>query len=126
MYELQKLNAKHQKMIELCLEGYKCGDLAKITGLTPQGVTIITNSPKFQDQLSRRRGELNKKHDEGVSISSSQAKDVLEQGALEAAKTHVELLSSNDERVQQKSASEILDRVGVGKTVNQQESANIA
>lgn len=115
MHELKRLSDRHKAIIELCLQGHPRSDIARLSGLTPQAITIITNSPKFQDELARRRDRVESKIDEVHALSTSEAKEILQQSSVEAARTHVELLSSQDERVKQKSASEILDRVGLGR-----------
>ena len=48
----------------------------------------------------------------------------LDQAALEAAQTHIELLDSENKRIAQKSASEILGRVGLAKPATSKASPN--
>jgi len=90
-------------------------------GMTPQNVTLITQSPLAQDALAKRRREMSKSNDEGVTMAVANARSMLENAAPDAAKAHVDLLDSEDERVRASSASAILDRVGIAKAPDRQD-----
>jgi len=110
---LQKLQARHLKVMDLTLEGKTRGDIAEAVGMTPQNVYLVTNSPLFQQELARRREEREKHHDSDSMLMLEQAKDILANNSARAAEVHVGLLDSTSDRIKQASASAILDRVGL-------------
>lgn len=117
MHEIQRLQSKHLKIIELVLNGSSDVRVALELGLTPVGVSLIRRSPLFQEELSRRREERLEKVDEVVAEDSSrQALDIFEKlkglGGR-AVEVQEELLESESETVRQRSAMDILDRVGL-------------
>jgi hypothetical protein len=109
--EIQRMMPRHFRILELCLEGLPIKAVAEEVGMTPQGVSLIVKSPLFQEELQRRRGERDGGNDSLAALSIDRARRLMEEKAFDAANTHVKLLESNDERVAQKSASAILDRV---------------
>lgn len=109
--ELQRLLPRHYKIIELALEGWSTKDIAQEMDMTPQGIGLIISSPRFQDELSRRRENQEKTADDIHTHTIVQAKDHLEANALKAAETQVGLLSSNSDNIRLTSAQQILDRV---------------
>ena len=113
--QLQRLLPRHQRVIDLCLEGLSGVEMAKRMGMTPVGISFIVNSPIFQTELSRRRDNMSKSHDHAVGVEVIKAKRVLEGAAVEAAEKHVGLLGCDDDAIAQRSASEILNRVGLTK-----------
>ncbi len=113
--KINRLLPRHFKIRDLALQGLSRNEIALEMGMSPVGIGLIINSPKFQDELARRRDQIEKKSDEGLATSLSQAKNVLADAAEDAAQVHVDLLVSSDERVKQNSANQILDRVGIAK-----------
>ena len=67
----------------------------------------------FQNELSRRRRELDRKTDGAIAEALAECGRRAGALAMGAVKTHVRLLRSGDPRVAQRSASEILNRAGV-------------
>lgn len=110
---LQKLQARHLKMIDLFLEGKTRQEVADLVGMTPQNVYYVSGSPLFQQELARRREKTEAHHDEDTSLMLEEARGILGNGASKAAQTHVDLLESDSERIKQASASAILDRTGL-------------
>jgi len=115
--ELQRLLPRHFKVLELCLEGHSRKTIAQTVGLTEQAISLITNSPIFQDEIARRRDTRNKKDDEGRSVHLEKARGILEEASVSAAKTQVSLLSSDKEHIQLASAKDILDRTYKGQKI---------
>jgi len=113
--EIQRMLPRHMKILDLCLEGKGRKAIAEEVGLHVQSISNIFNSPLFQEELARRRTSMSKAHDQAVSQHVTQAKAELEGSAVEAARTHIRLLGSEDDRTAQSSATAILDRVGLGK-----------
>lgn len=120
-HELQKLQEKHKKIIELALEGLSKVQIATELGLTPPGVKLIMDSPVFQGELARRRAERDMRLDENATVVATarafSASDVLHDAAVRAAKTQVALLDAESPAVVQRAAMDILDRAGFPKVV---------
>ena len=110
---LKRLLSRHHRMIDLLLEGLSRKEIALRLGCTPQCVSIVANSPNVQEVLARRRDSIEKKTDNAIAVTVQEAQEVLERNSLEAARVHVDLLSSDDEAVRQRSANEILNRTGL-------------
>ena len=114
--DLDRLLPRHFEVMELVLRGNGPSEIAQVMGMSPQGISLIINAPLFQDALTRRRDQMQKNQDEGDIVASVKALEVLENAAVDAAKTHVSLLESSDPRVAAASANAILDRVLEKKT----------
>ena len=110
-----RLITRHLRIMDLHLAGVKHADIAQEMGCTAPTVSKIVRSPLFQQALAKRRDELTSKIDTELVSSVSEAKERLEQAALEAARTQIELMDSDDERVAHMASASILDRVGIGK-----------
>lgn len=112
MPELQRLNPRHQKMIELTLQGFKPGEIAEQLGVSREGVTWVLGSAPAQDELARRRASQERIHDDTVASTVVKAAARIEAASLDAANGLVDLMGSQDERVRLLSIKEILDRAG--------------
>lgn len=121
---VQRLQAKHHKIIDLLIEGRSKKAIAEELGLTPMGVINLTNSPVFRHEFARRKEEQRKLTDEADVQRRLTAADILDDSALDAAKTQGELLRSENERIRQTAAMDILDRTGYPK-VTKSESRSV-
>ena len=111
--EIQRLAGRHQKILDLHLDGRTNVQIAQILEITPQSVSNIVKSPIAQGELARRRENYQtEKQTETIKLEVH-AQDVLENASKIAAETQVNLLESVDEKIQQRSAMDILDRTGV-------------
>jgi citrate lyase gamma subunit len=109
-HELQRLLPRHYQILELYLAGHGPKEIAQVVEMTPQAITLITKSPLFQSEASRRRANIEAKTDEQLANVPAIAKQVLENASLEAAMVHVENMGSTDPRVRHASAEAILTR----------------
>ncbi len=121
---IQRLQAKHLRIVELLLDGTAKKDIAETLGLTPAGVINITNSAIFQHELARRRTERVGRLDEAENIRRLGAADILDQASSDAARTQVGLLTDENSKVRQVSAMDILDRTGFPR-VTKSESRSV-
>lgn len=128
-HEIQRLLPRHFRIMELYLEGWSNNDIAHKMEMTPQAISQITNSPIFQNEVSRKRELREKAHNDGLSSSVRKAREIIEGSAAEAAQTQCDLLTDPDPSVRQKSAVSILDRVfgkdkdqGSGTVINIQQA----
>ena len=94
-------------------------------GMTPQAISLITNSGLFQDEVARRRKVLDVKKDEQLASVPADAKRILEESAVDAARVHQDIIRHcPDPRIKQASANSVLDRVyGTGQ--KQEETKNV-
>jgi len=103
----------HDRVVDLMLEGWKYTDIATELGRSRVSVWRVMKQPRFQDELARRRGAMDRAMEEAASVATIEAKDIFARHALDAARTLTDLLDSPDPRVRQKAASEILTRAGI-------------
>ena len=122
MAELQSLNPRHFKIIDLCLAGLSQKAIATELDMSPGSISIITKSPQFQHELALRRASLNNKIDNTIAASVTDASDVLKRHSVFAAQKLVQLVSSEDESIARMSASDILDRAGCPKVTKSSQS----
>lgn len=108
---LQKLNNRHQKMIELCLAGYTNGQLAEVFGMTDSRISLILKTPIFQHELALRREKQNQVTDVTTATVLARAKDLLDVNSFKAAKVQSELLESESDTIRRGAANDILNRV---------------
>ena len=110
-HEIQRLQARHYKMMDLHLAGMDTKAIAEVMGKSAVGVGQVINSPIFQAEVSRRRASGERAHDEGLAHVAVRAKQVIEDNAENAAQKVVDLMDDEDSSIQFKSATHILDRV---------------
>jgi hypothetical protein len=106
----QRLLPRHHKMIDLAVEGLGRKEIAEKVGATPESVGLVLKSPMAQDEMARRRERRQRKQDASSVDAMQRARETLEKGSLDAAKTLVGLLENRDAAIAQRSAVAILDR----------------
>ncbi len=111
--ELQRLAGRHQKILDLHLDGRTNLQISQLMKITPQSVGNIINSPIAQGEISRRRDSYQKAKEEQSVRVETNALDILNVASNDAARTQVELLDSLKPEVRQRSAMDILDRTGI-------------
>jgi len=115
-FSLQKLNPRHYKILDMCLQGLQAVDIASQLKMSPTQINNIIRSPSFQHQFALRRQKLESIQD---TTEVDSVKQLLKQNAEKAASKLVDCINSDDERIAIKSASEILDRSGYPKEQQQ-------
>jgi hypothetical protein len=118
--DIQSLNPRHFIILDQFLAGVPQKQIAESLGMSAQAVYIITNSPSFQHELAMRRAIVEENVNESVSNKTDEALNFLRSSSLKAAETIVNGMSSIKEEIAQKSAMDILDRVGVAKITKNQ------
>jgi len=113
MNKLKRMLSRHHRMVDLILAGLTNKEIAERLNCTPQNVSLVHKSPVVQAELARRRENIEKKTDSNLGVAIQDAEMILQKNAKDAAQVHVDLLKSEDESVQQRSANAILDRVGI-------------
>ena len=113
--DIQRLNARHFKILELCLLGWMPSQIAKHLEMTRCAVSIIVNSPSFQHQLAMRRKAVNEGFDKKIIEDDLKADEILKQSARDAASKLVGHLANADDKISIRAAESILDRSGCPK-----------
>ncbi len=122
-FQLQKLLPRHYQIIDLFLDGnLTIKQIAEKVSMTVPGISNIRNSPTFQHELTLRKTQRDKTYDELASREKAddlsirmRTDDLIRQSTEDAANTIIKLLDSEDESVQLRSASDLLDRGGFPK-----------
>ncbi len=120
-HEIERLLPRHHAILELCLAGNGTREIAQAMDMSPQAISLITNAPIFQHELSKRREGRVKLADEAAALVPMRAKQALENASLDAANTQIELMQKTnpDNKLRAAMATEILDRtLGSGKDAN--------
>lgn len=115
---ITRLLQKHLRVLDLHLAGKTDVEIGKIVGLNNRRIKAIRNSPCFDHELSRRRKQIEEKQDEAAIVSTiikTDAQQVLDDEAVNAAQEIIEGLFADDAGDRFKSAESILDRTGYGK-----------
>ncbi len=110
-HEIQRLLPRHYQILELTLGGNGPKEIAQALGMTPQAISLITNAPNFQSELSRRRSSIESKSNDLAAMGSQRAREMLDAASIDAVNVHTDLLNHVDPKVKQTSASKILDLV---------------
>jgi predicted transcriptional regulator len=98
-------------MLELFLQGYTVKQVSEELNVSPQMVSIVLKSPRFQDQLARRREKRDNENREIEKIEVIKAKEIIQESSQRAAEVQRDLLESPDESIRFKASGSILDKV---------------
>lgn len=109
--DLRRLLPRHYKIMELRNQGYTVKDIAQALCLSQGGVSNIINSPLFKDESARRNQIQDKQLSEARNEQEISSRDYLRKHELAAAKKLTSLMNSQNEKIAQSSAIEILNRV---------------
>ena len=118
-HQLKRLRVRHYIIMDSLLSGMTQRQIARDMGMSAYGISQIVNSPVFQHALARRREEQNARLDQAEVVRRLDARETLDEAAVKAAQEQVELLKSPHEHIRQRSAMDILDRVGCPKVSRQ-------
>lgn len=113
---LEKLNARHYKILDLRMAGWKIQQIAGHLGMTRQQVSLVVNSPTFEHEFALQRARKEEIRDTEDVRGEDEVKTVLVEGAKKAAEKLVSTIGSDQEKNAIRSAAEILDRTGYAKT----------
>lgn len=118
---VQKLTNRHYKILDLYLSGWTTNQISKEVGMTPTGVSVITRSKSFQHEAAIRRKAFTEDLDEKVAERESEARQILQDNAANAAKCLAETLIDDgaSRALRVRSAEAILDRTGLSKQTRQ-------
>lgn len=109
-YHIQRMMPRHFRIMDLVLQGKTCVQIGKELGCHPDTVTNVSHSPIFQDELARRRARIERQRDDAAAVETFQAKQVIEEAAVDAARAQVDALESPQATIKLRAADAILDR----------------
>lgn len=113
LHQLQKLNPRHFKILDLVLDGYKAKEIADALDMSLPGVGVILNSPSFQHELALRRNVINERKNEELATGKNDpVLEKLKASALQAANRLAHNVENGSGSVSNRAAAEILDRTG--------------
>lgn len=114
----KELNSRHRALMRQLAVGVPLKEAAEVLGFSIQRASLVSNSPLFKEEMSKMEGEIRAKFvdSEGSALQGDEVRKYLMDNAKKAAEKLVKLQDgATNERVQQASAIEILDRTGYGK-----------
>ncbi len=114
-HSVEKLNPRHYKILDYCIAGLTNRQIADKLGMGRIQVGIVVASPSFQHQFALRRQQEEKTQSEFEATKIDEVKEVLQKNAKDAADKLIGGMTSQDEKIVLKSATEILDRTGYPK-----------
>ena len=115
MLTIEKLTPRHYKILDYCIAGYTQQQISSALGMQHRQVGVIINSPSFQHQFALRRKQTELIQDTNNASAIDEVKQSLQLSAKAAADKLISGISSFDEKIALKSATEILDRTGYPK-----------
>ena len=125
---LQDLLPRHHKIIDLFLDGqWSHSQIASKVGVSPVTVKNVLAMPATQDIIARRR-KMKEEIKDTISAREEldyveTARQVLNENAKVAAEALIESLFSEDEKLRNKGANDVLDRIGLAR-VTKNENQN--
>jgi len=117
---MQQLLPRHYKIIDLFLDGsWNNMEIAEKVGVTPVTVKNVLAMPATQDIIAKRRKtktEIKDTVSARIELDHVEAaRKKLNDAATQAAETLIESLFSEDDKLRNKGANDILDRIGIAR-----------
>ena len=127
--QIETLNNRHYRIIELALRGLGNREIAETLGMTTNAICIIMNSASFQHELALRRQQLNAISNQKIVEETDDVAEAIRRATKQAVRRLVSCIDSEDEAIAMRASTEILDRGGHPKVMrneNKTISVNIA
>ena len=109
---IQKLSARHYKILELCLRGWTGKDIAEHLNMGAQQVSIVINSSSFQYQLAERRSKLNDRVDQDIVEGTAKVDEAIARHTMAAVDRLGLVVIAGKDGDAIRAADSILDRGG--------------
>ena len=100
-------------LIRAHLRGMSKAEICKEFRMAPTTLQRIMDTQLFRERVQHLSGQIDNRTVD--SLASDPVRELLQGHAVEAARRNISLMNSEDERVQQASAWDILDRAGYTK-----------
>lgn len=113
--ELKGLSHRHFRIVDLAVKGWSEKAIADYLGMGQRAVTLIFNSPTFRHELAIRRAVHEERDDKKQIAEEDEVAKTLQEGAKHAADKLIGHVDSFDDSISVKSCTEVLDRSGHGK-----------
>ena len=107
---MQQLMVRHAEIIRLSLLGLEQKEIAEKLGVRRNMVRKVLEQPLVRRELEIRREEILKNTEKNVSKSKEEARRLLDEASMQAAKTQINLLHDEDSGVALRASQAILDR----------------
>lgn len=121
---IQKLNARHFKILEFCLRGWTNKHIAEHLNMSGEQVSIIVCSPSFQHELVTKRDRLDELTEQSIVSADDEVTKAIKAHTLAAVERLGIVSAGKDEDggyasldgVAVRASAEILDRGGYPRT----------
>ena len=107
---MQQLMVRHAEIIRLSLLGLEQKEIAEKLGVRRNMVRKVLEQPLVRRELEIRREEILKNTEKNDSKSKEEARRLLDEASMQAAKTQINLLHDEDSGVALRASQAILDR----------------
>jgi len=116
----KRISPRHRALMRRLASGMQPRDAAEDLGFSLARVSIVINSPLFQEELKLMQEEINSEHAkaEANRITADPVRALLSESAIKAARTLDGALSDGAGAVRVSAAKDILDRNGYAKEDN--------
>lgn len=112
MTAIQKLSARHYKILELCLRGWIVKDIAEHCDMSAQQVSDVVNSPSFQYQVAQRRSKLDDVVDSDIVEQTQKVDQAIAKHTMAAVNRLGLVISAGKDGDAIRAADSVLDRGG--------------
>ncbi len=109
---IQKLSARHYKIVELCLRGWVPKDIAEHLDMSQQQVSNVINSSSFQYQLAERRAKLNDRQDQDIVEQTQKVDEASSKHTMDAVGRLGLIVTAGKDGDAIRACDSILDRGG--------------
>ena len=128
MSDIQKLSARHMRILQLYLLGHKQVEIAGRLDMSQTQISNIINSPSFQYQAAQRREVLEEKMDDAQVHNDIEVSNTIKLHTMQAVQRLVAEMDGSVAGDRIRASTEILDRGGfprVQRTESRSISVNI-
>lgn len=110
--QIAKLTERHRQIMDLDLRGLGPGEIARQLGVSPNHVSIVTNSGPYQHEISIRRAQLDAMNAQRIVDSNDEVAAAIREKTLAAAKRLGLVVDSGKDSDAIRAAEALLDRGG--------------
>lgn len=121
---IQKLNARHYKIVDLLVLGWTNAQIAEHLHMSQSQVSVVVNSASTQHQVARRRSKMEQRLDNASADATQSVDDAIKSHTLQAVTRLGLIIETGKEANAVRACSDILDRGGYPR-VQKTESKNV-
>ena len=116
MKVLSKINPKRRLIMYRLLAGHTQRQIAKDMGLSETWISLVKNSEIFKEEYQKLADMVRAK----VVDTSSEVQKIINCAAPKAAKKIVELIDSDEPKIQLKASEKVVDYSDFGRELNKE------